>query len=216
MSLILPTSVREVFIPFKDEKELSKTPAVYLSAVDAPKGDLLITNYRVAFLTEKLGSIRLGGEDYPLLGVKVNIGYSSFISANYKIEKKIFITREILELSYETIDGIVKKAIFRLKTKGVAQSSIESMRLAAIKYREKLKARSRPPYNQFIEFIEFLGVDKSIKPLYYDSVSCCVAIGSSYFCITDIEWNIDGNPDIIGKAKSWIDEYLSKFNKKTA
>ena len=58
--------------------------------------------------------------------------------------------------------------------------------------------------------VEYLSVDKAIRPLYYDSVSRCIVVGSSYFCVTSPEWTVEGSPDIVDKARSWIEEYRAR------
>ncbi len=204
---LIPASAREVFIPLRDEAELARAPGDYLSVHDRPRGELLVTSYRVAFLAEPIGSIRVWGEEYPLRLVRVNVGYSTLISASYRLEGRLFLKYEVLEVSYETPEGIARKALFRLRGKGVAASLVDTITAAATRYREKVRDESRIPPQPFIGLVEFLSVDKSIRPLYYDTVSRCIAIGSSYFCIKDVEWNVEGTPDILGKAKGWIEEY---------
>ena len=76
--------------------------------------------------------------------------------------------------------------------------------------RELVKEMPRLPMYHFMSFVEFLGVSKALRPLYYDSVSRCIVVGSSYFCIKDAEWRVEGSSDILPKASSWIDEYRSR------
>jgi hypothetical protein len=204
---LIPATAREVFIPLRDEAELARVPAEYISVYEKPRGELLVTSYRLAFPSALVGSIRLAGEEYPLRIVRVNVGYGMLISASYRVEGRLFMKYEVLEVSYETPEGIARKALFKLKGRGVAAGIVDTISSAAARYREKVRSEDRLAPQAFLKFVEFLSVDKSVRPVYYDTVSRCIAIGSSFFCIKDMEWSVEGSPDIVGKARSWVEEF---------
>ena len=210
MGFILPSTSIEVFIPFNDEASLAEENVEYLSITEKPKGRLVITNYRVSFLEKLLGTIQMRGTEFSLHSVKVNIGFNNFISANYRTERRLFMVNEILEITYETKEGISRKALFKVKTRDKGRELLDTMRAAVTKYRSSGDKKSLIMTSDFLNFIEYLSLDKAIRPLYFDSVSRCIAVGSSYFCIIDNEWNIDGSPDLVGKVKLWIEEFLAK------
>jgi len=211
MGFPLPSILKEVYIPIRNEQELIRTQGIYLSSKTKPEGDIVITTERISFLSEPLGIIRVGAEDVSLKAALVNIGYSSYISANIRIEKKFFKKEKLLEVNYESVGGLAKKAIFKVKEKGQIEEVLKNIEVATIKYREKNKESIILPLNVFMKFAEFLGVNKAVRPLYYDSVTRCIAIPSSFFCINDADWNVDGSPDIINKAKSWVLEFKDKI-----
>jgi len=210
MGFILPSTSIEVFIPFNDEIDLAEESVEYLSIAEKPKGKLIVTNYRAAFLEKPLNTIQRKGAEFRLYSVKVNIGFNNFISANCRTERRLFMVNEILEITYETKEGISRKAIFKIKTKGKGRELLDTIRAAVAKYRSEGGKKSLILTSDFLNFIEYLSLDKAIRPLYFDSVSRCVAVGSSYFCVIDNEWNIDGSPDLVGKVKLWIEEFLAR------
>ena len=211
MGFILPSTSIEVFIPFNDEVSIAEEDVEYLSITEKPRGKLVVTNYRVAFLEKLLGTIQVKGTEFNLHSVKVNIGFNNFISVNYRTERRLFTVSEILEITYETREGISRKALFKVKAKDKGRELLDTIRAAVTKYRSS-EGGKKPLImtSDFLNFIEYLSLDKAIRPLYFDSVSRCVAVGSSYFCIIDNEWNIDGSPDLVGKVKLWIEEFLTK------
>ncbi len=208
--MILPATAKEVFVPARGETELDSCEAEYESVSGKPRGTLVVTTHRIAFLQSPVTSIVVGGEQQPVRLVTVNIGYSNFMSALHRVERKLFIVNEYVEVSYETPEGIARKAVFKVKGKGVAERVVSSMRAAAAKYRSTLAKEPKLPLAEFMGFIEYLSIDKSIRPLYYDSVSRCIVIGSSYFCVTSPEWSVEGSPDLVDKAKTWVDEYKAR------
>ncbi len=209
MAYLLPGTAQEVFVPLRGEAELVSVEAEYASVAERPRGDLVVTNHRVAFATGQVATIQAGAEAVAVRAVRVNIGYSSLVSAAARVERRLLVSHEIVEVSYETAEGIARKAIFRLRRRGFASAVVDSIRTAAAKYREQAR-EPRLPLPEFMSFLEFLSVDKSIRPLYYDTVSRCVVIGSSYFCVTSPEWSVEGSPDIVGKARAWVDEFRSR------
>ena len=214
MGFPLPSILKEVYIPIHNEQELIRSQGTYLSSRSKPQGDVVVTTERVSFLSEPIGIIRVGTEEVSLQTALVNIGYSSYISANIKLEKKLFMKEELLEINYEAVGGLARKALFKIRDKGQTEEVLRNVEIAAIKYREKSKESLILPMNLFTKFAEFLGVNKAIRPLYYDSVTRCIAIPSSFFCIKDADWNIDGSPDIVNKAKSWVLEFKDKMLKR--
>jgi hypothetical protein len=207
LTALLPAAAQEVFIPVRSEAELLRVEADYESLPERPHGELTVTSLRVAFVTERVATVQLGAETIPVRAVRVNVSYANFVSVAAKVERKLFIAKELIELSYEA-EGIARKAIFRLRRRGYLQTVVDTIKTAAAKFRERVR-EPRLPLAEFMAFLEFMAVDKSIRPLYYDSVSRCVVLGSSYFCITSPEWSIEGSPDIVEKARAWIDEFKS-------
>ena len=209
MSFILPSTTIEVFIPLNDEVTLSEEDVEYLSISERPRGKLMITNYRVAFLEKPLGTIQRKGAEFKLHNVRVNIGYENFISANYRSERRLFMVSEILEINYESKEGgISRKAIFKVRAKGKGKELLDTIRASVARFRSEGKKRLTISSADFLNFIEYLSLDKAIRPLYFDNVSRCAAIGSAYFCIINNEWGVDGSPEIVSKVKSWVEEFL--------
>ncbi len=207
----LPSVLREVYIPVKGENELSRVQGSYISVPSKPEGDILVTTMRISFLARPVGVIRVQAEDFPLQETLVNIGFNSFISANVRVEKKLFLEERILEVNYEAPGGLARKALFKVKDKGQIEETLRNIELAVSRFRLENTASNALPLPVFAKFAEFLGVNKAIRPLYYDGVTRCIAIPSSYFCIRDSDWTVDGSPDMIEKAKSWISEFRGRI-----
>jgi hypothetical protein len=210
MGYLLPSTLKEVYIPVEGEQELSRVRATYLSTRSRPEGDLVITTRRISFLFKPLGVIRTHTGEVPLHEALVNIGYNQYISTSVRTEKKFFRRERIIEINYETLEGLAKKALFKVKDEEI-EDVIKNIEVAATRYREEEKESSALPIKLFAKFAEFLSVNKAIRPLYYDSVTRCIAIPSSYFCIKDAEWNIIGSMDIVDKARNWMVEFKNRL-----
>jgi len=209
MANILPYTTKEVFIPAKNEVEIENVEAIYDSLSSRPRGKLVVTSKRVAFLMGPVANILVRGNEFPLRLAKANISFSNFVSATFRTETSFIVfKKELVEVSYETPEGYAKKAIFQIQRKGVAPALVETIKAAAVKYSNS-HIETELPYDKFMDFVEYLSVEKSIRPLYYDSVSRCIAVGSSYFCINK-DWEVTGSSDIINKAKDWIKEFVGK------
>ncbi len=206
MGLLLPSSAIEVFIPLRGEAEVASYPA----SVEAPKaeGTLIVTNYRVAVVGEAVATIYRGAAEQ-LRKTIANVGYESMVSVASKVEKKLFLLeKHFLEITYEDVEGIIRRLRIELP-RGKATEAEEAVKISLTRFRERGPTQ-RLPVRLFLGFVEFLAVDKALRPVYYDSVSRCIAVGSSYFCVKDIEWSVEGSADILAKARSWVEEYRAR------
>ncbi|RLG84591.1 MAG: hypothetical protein DRO40_00950 [Thermoprotei archaeon] len=199
---------KEVFVPTRGEAIVREEPVHHVSGImglsKGVGGTLLVSNRRVAFLRETLTKIVFRNEEIPVRHAYGNIGYERLISVNVSEEKKLFLKQLFLEIIYETLEGLTRKIVFKTKDPGNIANDI---RYNVTVFRSKNLGANLFPQKIFMNFVEFLAVEKAVKPLLYDSVSRCIVIGTSYFCITDLEWNIEGSKDILDKAKNWINEF---------
>ncbi len=200
---MIPSTAIEVIIPARGEAVISSNNVV----LEYPKarGTLVITTWRVSVAGEPVAEIYRGGSLESVRKALLNIGYESLVSVSARRERKLFL-KEVgkIELVYETLEGIVKKAMLEVSSKVVDEVVRE---VKALSSRFKSQKIEKAPLKPFLSFIEFLAIDKGIKPLYYDTVTRCIAVGSSYFCIKGVEWELEGSQDIIPRAEAWIKEF---------
>ena len=145
------------------------------------------------------------GESIEVREAPLNVGYEWFLSANIRYERRLGVIKTpLLEIIYEAPEGPTKKAFLRV----AEAEKVRDLILESADMFQKAKSKDEElPVKLFMAFVEFLLLNKSVRPVYYDRVSRCILVGGSYACIRGLEWNIEGSPVIKDKVSKWITEF---------
>jgi hypothetical protein len=167
-------------------------------------GKLIYTNYRVSFIGIPYKNSKNAESRYYFM-----VPFERLLSVSISQQKSLFGLKKNKKLMvhYETIDGIVRKAYFKVPWE-VPDDVVNDITSVVNRAKENKYHESLIPPQEFREFVLFLYSEKGISPLYHDPVSRAVKIGNATFYIKK-DFVVEGDSHILPDAERWIKEFIS-------